>query len=100
MAKTAMIRARTEPEVKKNAEKIIRAFGLTPTAAITMFYRQIIRLGGLPFQPNAATLAAMRDAERGENLVRAESVKDFFTELSTDRGRNPGAALQGSQSKG
>ena len=84
MAKTAMIRARTEPEVKRKAEKVIRALGLSPTAAITMFYHQIIRLRGLPFQPNAVTLAAMRDAERGENLVRADSVEDFFAELSTE----------------
>jgi DNA-damage-inducible protein J len=82
--KTAMIRARTEPAVKRGAEKVLRTMGLTPTAAITMFYRQIILHRGLPFRPNATTLAAMRDAERGENLVHSESAEDFLAELKSD----------------
>ena len=84
MAKTAMIRARTEAKTKERAEKVIRALGLTPTAAITMFYHQIIRQGGLPFQPNAETVKAIRDARRGENLVRSDSAEDFFAELNSD----------------
>jgi DNA-damage-inducible protein J len=83
-AKTAMIRARAEPQVKKRAEAVLRKLGLSPTDAITMFYLQIIRIGGLPFQPNATTLAAMRDAERGENLVRANSAEEFFAELTSN----------------
>jgi DNA-damage-inducible protein J len=83
-AKTAMIRARTEPQVKRRAEAVIRKLGLSPTDAITMFYLQIIRLGGLPFRPNATTLAAMRDAEREENLVRSDSAEEFFAELNSD----------------
>jgi DNA-damage-inducible protein J len=84
MAKTAMIRARTEAKTKEKAEKVIRALGLTPTAAITMFYHQIILQGGLPFQPNAETLQALHDTETGENLVRAKSMDEFFAELEQD----------------
>jgi DNA-damage-inducible protein J len=82
MAKTAMIRARTEAKTKERAEKVIRALGLTPTAAITMFYHQIIRQGGLPFQPNATTLEAMRETARGENVERAESVEELMGEFA------------------
>jgi hypothetical protein len=32
--------------------------------------------------PNDVTLAAMRDAERGENLVRFDSADAFFAELN------------------
>jgi DNA-damage-inducible protein J len=84
MAKTAMIRARAEPTLKKKAEAVIRALGLSPTDAITMFYVQIVRLGGLPFQPNAVTLAAMRDAESGKNVVRSDSAEEFFAELNRE----------------
>jgi DNA-damage-inducible protein J len=84
MAKTAMIRARTEAKTKERAEKVIRALGLTPTAAITMFYHQIIRQGGLPFQPNAETMAALHDTETGENLMHANSMDEMFAELDKD----------------
>ena len=87
MAKSAMIRARAEPEVKEKAEKIIHSMGLTPTAVITMLYRQIIRLRALPFQPSATTLAAMRDAELGRDLIRADSVADLIGFL--DDGETP-----------
>ena len=82
MAKTAMIRARTEPEVKKKAERVLKAMGLTPTAAITMFYHQIIREGGLPFQPNATTVAAIRETMRGENVETAKSVEELMGEYA------------------
>ena len=82
MAKTAMIRARTEPSVKKRAERVLKALGITPTAAITMFYHQIIREGGLPFQPNDTTLQAMRETARGENVEPAGSVGELMEEYT------------------
>ena len=90
MAKTAMIRARTEPDVKEKAESIIHELGLNPTAVITMLYRQIIRLRGLPFEPNATTLAAMRAAESDQDLVRAGSVDELMALLADDEGPEDG----------
>lgn len=87
MPKSATIRARAEPEVKEAAEAIIHELGLSPTTVITMLYRQIIRLRGLPFQPNAATLAAMRETARGENLVRADSVNALMRKLTPARAK-------------
>jgi len=95
MSKTAMIRARTEPEVKEKAEAIIHAMGLSPTAVITMLYRQIIRLRGLPFQPNATTLAAMRDAELGRDLIRADSVDELIGLLADDEEPENGSQAGG-----
>jgi DNA-damage-inducible protein J len=90
MAKSAMIRARTEPEVKKKAEAIIHALGLNPTTVITMLYRQIIRLRGLPFEPNTTTLAAMRAAESDHDLIRAGSVDELMDLLADDEGPEDG----------
>ena len=39
MAKTAMIRARVEPELKQEAEKVFTTLGLSATEAITLFYK-------------------------------------------------------------
>ena len=40
MSKTAMVRARLEPDLKDYAEGIFHRLGLNATQAITMFYRQ------------------------------------------------------------
>jgi DNA-damage-inducible protein J len=67
MAKTADLHIRIDPETKSGAEQIYSAFGLTLSDAITMFLRQSIFTGGLPFelrQPryNAETEAAIQEA--------------------------------------
>ena len=72
MSKTETIRARVEPEVKRQAESVLRGLGLSPTEAIRMFYRQVILRRGLPFAaeiPNVETQAAIRQAIDGENLA-------------------------------
>ena len=72
MAKTAMIRARVEPELKQQAEEILSHLGLSPTAAITLFYRQVVLQYGLPFSvrlPNPETVEALREALAGESLT-------------------------------
>lgn len=71
MPKTEMIRARVEPELKHAAEAILKELGLTPTQAITLFYKQVTLHCGLPFAvelPNAETREAMRDALAGRDL--------------------------------
>lgn len=82
MAKTATVRARTEPELKRKAEALIRRMGLSPTVVISMLYRAIVQRGRLPFEPNATTRAAMRDAERGTDLIRADTRQELFSKLA------------------
>jgi DNA-damage-inducible protein J len=87
MSKSAMIRARVEPDLKERAESTLEKLGLSPTAAITLFYRQIVQRRGLPFEvriPNAVTRRAMRDAESGLNLIEAESMDELFAKLNDD----------------
>ncbi len=78
MAKTEMIRARVEPALKEKAEEVLDALGMTPTAAITLFYKQVALQNGLPFDvrmPNATTRKAMRDARSGKNLSKWDNVE-------------------------
>ena len=46
MAKTEMIRARVEPELKREAEELFLELGLSATEAITLFYRQVTLASG------------------------------------------------------
>ncbi|MDD9989064.1 MAG: type II toxin-antitoxin system RelB/DinJ family antitoxin [Spirochaetaceae bacterium] len=87
MAKTAMIRARVEPELKQEAEKVFTTLGLSPTDAITLFYKQTALHNGLPFElriPNEETLAAVRQARSGEGLSAYSSVEQMRADLMKD----------------
>ncbi|PKN95891.1 MAG: type II toxin-antitoxin system antitoxin, RelB/DinJ family, partial [Chloroflexi bacterium HGW-Chloroflexi-5] len=47
MAKSAMIHARTETELKKEVEAIFSALGLSTTAALNLFFHQVKMRRGL-----------------------------------------------------
>ena len=84
MSKTATIRARIEPELKSEAENVLGQLGLTATQAISLFYRQLVLQRRLPFElvlPNALTLETFQETDRGENLVRCDSLDDLFEKL-------------------
>ena len=48
--KEAVVRARIDPRLKRDSEDILRALGLSQTEAIRMFFTQIVRRRGLPFE--------------------------------------------------
>ncbi|MEE8393451.1 MAG: type II toxin-antitoxin system RelB/DinJ family antitoxin [Rhodospirillales bacterium] len=71
MAKSEMIRARMEPSIKRSAEAVFKALGMTASEAITLFYKQVALHRGLPFAvriPNQATEEAMNQALAEEDL--------------------------------
>jgi DNA-damage-inducible protein J len=75
MSKSAFITARIEPKLKARASRVLANVGVSTTDAITMFLRQVVLRGGLPFDvrvPNSATgkdIEAL-EAGRGEILRR------------------------------
>lgn len=84
MAKTAMVRARIEPQLKSSAEGVFEKIGLSPTQAITLFYRQVQLRQGLPFDvviPNARTRATFEATDAGRDLVVCEDAEDMFRKL-------------------
>ncbi len=85
MTKTAMIRARVEPRIKQDAEKIFSTLGLSATEAITLFYRQVVLCRGLPFEvrvPNAETRKALRQTKTAKGLIHyREIVDDLLAEI-------------------
>jgi DNA-damage-inducible protein J len=85
MAKTASINARIEPEVKEKAESIFAALGISASDAIGLFYRQVAFRRGLPFEvfvPNATTIAALKELERGEGEIVTGPTRRLFDDLS------------------
>ncbi len=86
MAKTENVQARIEPELKHNAERVLRRIGLSPSQAINVFYRQIIMRNGIPFDvavPNEETKVAIRDARSRKGTKKFESVDDLYEDLES-----------------
>gem|GEM_PF-2863465 len=71
MAKTAVVRARMEPELKQHAEAILERGGLKPSEAINLFYQQVEQAGGLPFA--AGESRAIRELD--EDMVRLKACR-------------------------
>jgi DNA-damage-inducible protein J len=79
-----VVRARIGPEVKQNAEEILKELGLSSSQAIDMFYNKIIFSHGLPFDvkiPNEETQEVMLDLMLRRNVKEyklEEFNKNFF----------------------
>ncbi len=84
MAKTAIINARTEKELKEDVEVILKKLGLSTTDAINIFFRQVKMRKGLPFAvevPNSETSKTFMDSESGKGLVECSDADDMFRKL-------------------
>ena len=81
MNKSAVVHARIEPQIKKQAEGVLQQLGLSPTEAIRLFYRQICLRGGLPFPvliPNKLTAKTLKKSQRGEAVDTFNSLEDML----------------------
>lgn len=82
------VQARIDPVLKQQAEAVFAAIGLKTSDAIRMFLQQSVNIGGLPFQPrakqpNAETLAAMEEMERGEGK-RFATLEELYKDWESD----------------
>ena len=80
MEKTATLNIRVKPGIKENAERIISELGISMSSAIDMYLRQIILVGGIPFDiiipeaPDSLNADFMSDEEFLKDLE--EGIKD------------------------
>jgi len=86
MAENAVVRARIDGRIKKQATAVLSAMGLTVSDAFRLMMVRIAREKALPFEPlvpNEETIEAMKAARRGE-LVTAGSPEELMTKLNAD----------------
>jgi len=86
MAKTAMIRARTDEKLKEQVEGIFHKLGMTTTEAINLFYRQVKINRGLPFAvriPNAETRRTFERSDRGEDIKSFKNIDELIKDLES-----------------
>ncbi|MBW1798243.1 MAG: type II toxin-antitoxin system RelB/DinJ family antitoxin [Deltaproteobacteria bacterium] len=81
--KTATARALLDPEVKIQAENILKELGLSVSKSFELFYRQVIAQRGLPFElqvPNEKTMKAIENSRQGRGK-RFNTPQELFDDL-------------------
>jgi DNA-damage-inducible protein J len=81
-----MIHVRVDERVKARATKALAAMGLSVSDAVRVLLTRVAVEKALPFNvqvPNAATAAAMAEAQRG-GLESFGSVTDLLADLNAD----------------
>jgi len=84
MPKEATVRARLEPHLKTETERLLHQLGLTASQAITLFYRQVLLRRGIPFEvalPNKKTRAVLKATDAGRHLTRSKNAEEMFRKL-------------------
>jgi DNA-damage-inducible protein J len=86
MASDAIVRARIDGRVKEKAAAVLNDMGLSVSDAIRMLLVRVAAEKALPFEarvPNAETVAAMEELERGEGK-RFATVAALTADLDAD----------------
>ncbi|NDP38996.1 MAG: type II toxin-antitoxin system RelB/DinJ family antitoxin [Rhodoferax sp.] len=86
--KSAEIRSRIEPDLKKQSTEVLAELGLDLSGAIRLFLRQVVEVRGLPFEvrkPTPETVAAMIEAR--EMAARYGSAEEIFDALDKKTGK-------------
>lgn len=86
MATDAIVRARIDGQVKEKAATVLAEMGLSVSDAIRMLLVRVAAEKALPFEarvPNAETVAAIEELERGGGKKFA-TVADLMADLNAD----------------
>jgi len=82
--KTAEIRARVEPKLKKESMKVLKKLGLSESEGIRLLLKGLVIHQGIPFtfrMPNEDTIHAIEDTEKGNTVGPFYSVDKLMEEL-------------------
>jgi len=86
MPANALVQARIDEAVKKEATTVLAKMGLTVSDAVRLLLTKVAREHTLPFDvriPNAETKAALQELEAGKGK-RFKNVKDLMADLNAD----------------
>ena len=68
---TEQVRYRIDKKLVRKAEKLCEEIGISPSQAVSMFFAQMVKVGGVPFRPS--NFPALE--EYGVTLAEAEAAE-------------------------
>jgi addiction module RelB/DinJ family antitoxin len=79
---TEQVRYRIKAELAREAAAVCERIGISPSAAVSLFFAQMVKSGGLPFRPSEFPALA----DYGVTLAEATAAEHkALTELQRDR---------------
>lgn len=86
--KTAEVKTRVEPKLKRESKKIFKKLGLTESEGVRLLLKGLVIHHGIPFElkiPNEETIEAIEDARNRRNLSKAYTdIDEMFEDLSKE----------------
>ena len=85
----ANVNVRIDGDIKADAEAVFSDLGLTPSTAINLFYKQVIRTHSIPFPlkaeiPNRKTKKALKEVKKIEKHPNKYKKYDSVEQLMED----------------
>jgi DNA-damage-inducible protein J len=93
LPKDAYINVRIDRRLKTQAEKVLRAVGVSMSDVVTMLLRQVVLTKGVPFDvrlPNRETLEAMAELDSGGGDASTASTRETLDKAAKRRGERRG----------
>jgi DNA-damage-inducible protein J len=75
---TEQVHYRIERHLVKRVKQVCSDLGITPTAAVSMFFAQLVKEGGLPFTPSTR--------KRRDNLINKSRRNRILLDLDDSEG--------------
>ena len=82
MSNNAVVHARIDSSIKKDAESVFSSLGMTPTEAVRLFYTQVSLHKAIPFQlhiPNDLTKKPLDESANGVGVNTYDSIDAMFS---------------------
>lgn len=83
MEKTATLNLRINPQVKNDAENVLKRLGIPMATAIDMFFRQISLTGSIPFALKLPNAPQEINADTMSNQEVEEALVKGFKQIET-----------------
>ena len=86
--KTAEVKTRVEPKLKKESRKIFKKLGLSESEGVRLLLKGLVIHQGIPFEfkiPNKETVAAMEEVEKGIYSKGYKDVDEMFEDILNEK---------------
>ena len=88
--KTAEVKTRVEPKLKRESKKIFKKLGLSESEGVRLLLKGMVIHQGIPFEfkvPNKETMAAIDEVEKGIYSKGYKDLDKMFEDILSDSGK-------------